>query len=195
MAGRTRTPCRVCAGQHLLAQLGVTIEASAREDDAAVDADCPSFTVVEQRHCLRARGASDDFRDRSVDRQRDVPSLRERIQQPADQGVAHHQARAARVPHPVGQLAAQYPRGVLERGERLVIRNRWKMSLRSTIMPPSTVNSGIGGRISASSLPSLRPSNGSGSSARPFTRRPFEFAEIVGMERVGAELHLGLAST
>jgi hypothetical protein len=53
-----------------------------------------------------------------------------------------------------------------------VMANRWLMSWRSTIMPPNTVNSGMGGRNSANSSPSKRPSNGKGSNARPFKVDP-----------------------
>ena len=53
-----------------------------------------------------------------------------------------------------------------------VMASRWLMSVRSTIMPPSTVNSGMGGRISLNRSPSNLPSNGSGSSARPLSVEP-----------------------
>ena len=53
-----------------------------------------------------------------------------------------------------------------------VSASRWLMSVRSTIMPPNTVNSGMGGRNRASKGPSKRPSNGRGSSARPLSDAP-----------------------
>ena len=46
------------------------------------------------------------------------------------------------------------------------------MSVLSTIMPPNSMNSGIGGRTRANAAPSLRPSNTAGASARPETAAP-----------------------
>ena len=48
-----------------------------------------------------------------------------------------------------------------------VMFSRWPMSMRSTIMPPSTVNSGIGGRTRFIAGPSGRASKGRHSSTRP----------------------------
>ena len=46
------------------------------------------------------------------------------------------------------------------------------MSVRSTIMPPKTVNSGPGAPRVAKSRPNTRASNGSGSSTRPDVVEP-----------------------
>ena len=47
------------------------------------------------------------------------------------------------------------------------------MSALPIIMPPNTMNSGIGGRSRVKSLPSKRPSKGCGMIARPATAAPF----------------------
>ena len=50
------------------------------------------------------------------------------------------------------------------------------MSVRSTIIPPKSMNSGSGGRSLAKSLPRTDASNGTGSSTRPDNVAPSSVA-------------------
>ncbi len=61
------------------------------------------------------------------------------------------------------------------------------MSVRSTIMPPRTVNSGSGAPRVAKSRPSTRASNGTGSSTRPDVVEPCNAGRVIGVVGIGPE--------
>ena len=124
MAGRTWAPGGVDAWQHVFAQLWMAVEAAAGQDHAAPNLHGAPLAFVHQRDRLDAARALVDVLDRRVHGQRDILSKRQRIQQPADQRIAHYQPRAARMAQPVAGMPGQQLEGVLEGGQRLAQRQQ-----------------------------------------------------------------------
>ena len=67
------------------------------------------------------------------------------------------------------------------------------MSRRSTIMPPSTVNSGIGGRIASSAVAERARVERQRFQRAAVERRALRLLLVIGMQRIGAEFDVGLA--
>ena len=123
VARRGRAPADVGAGQQLRTQARVAVEAAAGQHHAARDSDRahdPGGQALPfELHAAHTRAVALEALDRGVERQRHVGMLGQRIQQPRDQRIAHHQPRAARVAQAVRGVAQDDPERVPEGRERL----------------------------------------------------------------------------
>ena len=173
---------------------GVAVESTSRQNQRAVDADLARDALRYQNVAAvtRALGFPDDLRERRA-RQDVHVATDQRIQQPADQGIAHHEPGA---PRPWLTLSRAYrASSLVECSSDLDrCRRRQQMTDIGSVDHHAAKQRELRQRR-ANQLERLAeqpPVERQRLQRTPGQRRALEFRAIVRMASIGAQLHLGM---